>query len=191
MSINAPIDLDALQDKIVADIKAQFPDLQTVEFYREEEREGLPLPAVILDLCEFETVSDNDVGTGQLPVMARFEAEIIFGFRVANVKREVRKFSAALAAWLYKRRWPGHVCDAAEVVGCYPDDFDPKMDKYVVWRVEWTQGLYLGNSVWDNNGKIPLTRLSVSINGGPPVDDWIPQPLPVTNCDGWGKANEP
>jgi hypothetical protein len=160
MDPNSFLDLDALHDAIEASIKAQFPDLQTVEFYRTEERKNLPLPAVLLNLCEFEAEPDMDTGTDQLAVSARFEAEIIFGFRTPNVKREIRKFAAAFAAWLRLRRWPGNTTDAAQVTGCYPDDFDPELDQYEVWRVEWHQVLYLGNNVWTNDGTIP-TRVLV------------------------------
>lgn len=155
---NAFLDLDALHDAIVADIKAQFPDLVTVEFYRTEERHNLPVPAVLLDLCEFENETDLDVGTDQLAVSARFEAQIIFGFKSPNVKMEIRKFTAAFAAWLRLRRWTGISTDAAQVISCHPDEFDPRLDEYEVWCVEWTQGLYLGNSVWeDNSGALPNT----------------------------------
>ncbi len=159
MDPNATLDLNALHDAIEAAIKAQFPDLQTVEFYRTEERKTLPLPAVILDLCEFEGEPDKDPGTDQLAMSARFEAEIIFGFRTPNVKREIRKFAAAFAAWMRLRRWPGISTDAAQVIGCYPDEFDPDLDQYEVWRVEWSQTLYLGDNTWTNDGTIPTTVL--------------------------------
>lgn len=157
MNANTFCDLDALHAAIVEDIKAQFPDLQTVEFYRTDERKGMPLPAVILDLTEFENQPDADPGTEQLAVTARFEAEIIMGFRVPNVKREVRKFAAAFAAWMRLRRFTRENVHTgpAQVIGCYPDDFNPELDQYEVWRVEWSTVLHLGNTVWTNEGTIP------------------------------------
>ncbi len=79
------------------------------------------------------------------------------------MKREIRKFSAAFAAWLRLKRWPGVSTDAAQVIGCYPDEFDPDLDQYEVWRVEWSQVLYLGTNVWTNEGKIP-TQVFVGNN---------------------------
>jgi hypothetical protein len=157
MNANTYVDLGALHDAIVEDIKAQFPDMQTVEFYRTEERKGLQLPAIILNLAEFENEPDIDPGTEQLAVTARFEAEIIMGFRTTNVKLEIRKFAAAIAAWMRKRRFTRENVHTgpAEVIGCYPDDFDPELDQYEVWRLEWAQVLHLGNSVWTNDGTIP------------------------------------
>ncbi|QPB08622.1 hypothetical protein KB681_gp09 [Burkholderia phage Mica] len=164
MDANTDVDLDALHDAIVADIKAQFPDLQTVEFYRTEERkgglEGLPLPAVILNLSEFEPDMEIDPGTQQLAVHARFEAEIIFGFRTPNVKRAIRKFSAAFAAWLRLRRWNGVRTGPAYVVSCGRSDFNPELDQYEVWCVEWTQPVHLGNTIWTNDGTVPTEVLA-------------------------------
>jgi hypothetical protein len=170
---NAFLDLDALHDAITNDIKAQFPDLQLVEFYRTEERAAVPLPAVILDLTEFEADPECDPGTEQLAVNARFEAEIIFGFNSPNVKREIRKFAAAFAAWLRLRRWTGIVTDAAKVMGCYRDDFNPEFDQYEIWRVEWSQVMYLGTNTWTNDGTIPtqvMVGYSPNIGNGHQAD---------------------
>ena len=65
-----------------------------------------------------------------------------------NAKREVRKLAMAFAAWLYLRRWTGIVTDSAHVKGCYRDDFNPDLDQYEVWRVEWTQVMYAGANAW-------------------------------------------
>lgn len=159
MDANTNVDLDALHDAIVADIKAQFPTLQTVEFYRTEERKGgytgLPLPAVILDISEFDPDMEIDPGTEQLAVHARFEAEIIFGFRTPNVKREIRKFAAAFGAWMRLRRWTGVRTGPAYVTSISRSDFNPELDQYEVWCVEWSQPVHLGNTVWNNEGAVP------------------------------------
>jgi hypothetical protein len=179
---NATVDLDALHDAITNAIKAQYPSLVTVEFYRTEERKNLPCPAVLLDLTEFENEPDLDVGTGQIAMSARFDAEIVFGFKTPNVKREIRKFAASFASWLYLRRWEGITSDAAKVVGCYKDEFDPRMDEYEVWRVEWTQVLYLGCNAW-NDTSAPLT-----VGTGYPADGTA---LTTTADDGTAVPFEP
>lgn len=157
MNANTFVDIDALHDAIVDDIQAQYPDILTVEFYRTDERKGMQLPGIIIDLTEFEAEPDIDPGTEQLAVCARFEAEIIFGFRTPNVKREIRKFSAAFASWMRLRRFTRTNVHTgpAQVIGCYRDEFNPELDQYEVWRVEWTQVLHLGTSVWTNEGTVP------------------------------------
>jgi hypothetical protein len=159
MDANTNVDLDALHDAIVADIKAQFPSIQTVEFYRTEERKGglvgLPLPAIILDLSEMEPDMEIDPGTEQLAVHARFEAEIIFGFQTPDVKRAIRKFAAAFGAWLRLRRWTGVRTGPAYVTSMHRSEFNPELDQYEVWCVEWTQPVHLGDTVWTNDGTVP------------------------------------
>jgi hypothetical protein len=167
---NATLDIGALHDAIVSDIKTQFPSLATVEFYRSDtERKGMTLPAVLLSLSEFESEIDDDPGTDQLAVNARFEAEIIFGFRTANVNLEVRKFAAAFAAWLRLRRWTGIITDAAKVMGAYPDEFTPALDEYVVWRVEWSQVLYLGTSEWTDTSGAITTGTQIFVGEDPNI----------------------
>ena len=159
MDANTNVDLDALHDAIVADIKAQFPDIVTVEFYRTEERKGtlagLPLPAIILDLSEFEPDMEIDPGSEQLAVHARFEAEIIFGYRTPDVKRAIRKFAAAFSAWLRLRRWNGVRTGPAYVTSVHRSDFNPDLDQFEVWCVEWSQPVHLGNTIWTNDGTVP------------------------------------
>ncbi len=175
---NTEIDFSELEEAIVRDIKAAFPGLATVEFYREDRTE-LPLPAVLLEMVEWERDEDRDPGTEQLPIIANFEAEIIVSFRRVEgrkAKAEVRRLANALAAWMHNRRWTypdGRLNDSGKpktmptgpvmVSGAYPDDFQglengrkgEKLDKYEVWRLPWQQSVHLGKTVWTNDGETP------------------------------------
>lgn len=165
---NTEIDLDTLHAAIVADIKAAFPALKTVEFYRED-RKTLPLPACLLELSELDAIPDDDPGTEQLAVMAKFEAELIISFRTVKAKQSIRKLAAALSAWLRMRRWtnasgttPKLPTGEAIVIGAYPDDFNPLhrdgdggLDQFEAWRVEWQQRIHLGKSTWIDEGDTP------------------------------------
>lgn len=153
--------LDAVHDGIVAAIKAQFPDLKTVEAYRLERR-NLPTPACLIELTEMDA-SDMDPGTEQMAVDARFEAKLVIGFRQGckNPKLEIRKLAAAVTAFVRLQRW-GCPIGPAEVIGAYPDDFDPELDQFECWRVEWRQVIHLGESVWKdwNEGEVPTPAYS-------------------------------
>ncbi len=173
MNANTNIDLSVVHDAIVADIKAAFPNLQTVEFYRED-RKSLVTPACLLELTELEADPDNDPGTEQLAVLAKFEAELVIGFRpqagsMAKAKLSIRMLAAALEAWLRMRRWTNPADPAkklptgeAMVIGAYQDDFsvmgrrqDQDLSQFEVWRVEWQQRLHLGETVWTDEGVTP------------------------------------
>lgn len=173
MNANTEIDLEVLEAAIAADIKAQFPDLRTVEFYRDD-RKTIPVPAVLLELVEWEADEENDPGTEQLAVLANFEAEIIIGFRGTpqrKAKAAIRALASAIGAWMHNRRWndpnnPGKKLPTGpvQIVGAYPDDFagmgagqrDTGLDKFETWRVTWQQKVHLGQSVWKDTGTTPV-----------------------------------
>ena len=181
MNANTEVDLGVLHDAIVADIKAQFPQLVTVEFYREDRKE-LPKPACLLELTELEALPDDDPGTEQLAVMAKFEAELVIGFRTPKAKQSIRLLAAALAAWLRKRRWtnysgttPKLPTGPADVIGAYQDDFsvmghqrDQALEQFEIWRVEWQQIVHLGKTVWTDEGETPSdVFVQGHVNGNP------------------------
>jgi hypothetical protein len=147
---NTVTTLDAVHTGIVEAIRAQFPDLTTVEAYRLD-RTSLPLPACLIEMTEMEATDGIDPGTEQLAVTARFEARLVLGFRQGankNAKLEIRKLAAAVAAFARLQRW-GCPIGAADVIGAYPDDFDPELEQYECWRVEWTNRIHLGESIWN------------------------------------------
>jgi len=153
-------DLAALHQAIVDAIAAQFPSMQTVADYRED-RTNLPMPAILVELEDFEAAPDDNPGTEQLMVFARFAATIVIGFRTESAKREIRRLAAALGVFVHRNRWGtahGYV-GPAEVLTITPDEFDPEMDRVEVWRVEWRQMLALGDGVWVNDGSLPTEIL--------------------------------
>ncbi len=152
------LDLDALHDGIRGSIAAAFPDLATVEDYREDRR-SLPLPAVLIELVDMEPDPDLDAGTEQLGVVLRFELQIVIGFRAPNAKREIRKLAAALAQHVNGQRW-GQRVGPARVTDITREDFAPELDKYEVWRIEFEQTGAIGNSVWTNDGTTPREVLT-------------------------------
>lgn len=151
------IDLDELTDAIVASIASAFPVFQTVEAYREDRR-SLPAPACLVQLVDLEPDPAADPGTEQLAVVARFEAQVVLGFREANARRAAPKLAAALALHIQRKRW-GLPVEAATVTAIEPDDFSPELDQFEVWRVDWQQIVHLGPSVWTNDGILPTEIL--------------------------------
>lgn len=178
MNADTHINLEVLHDAIVSDIKAAFPQLSTVQFYQDdpEERKTLPIPACLLTMDELDVDMDIDPGTEQLAVRAHFEAHfIVSSIRNPRAKLAVRTLAAAFMAWMRLRKWTNPEnpekklpTRAARVIGGYPDDFHPEMDKYEVWRVEWEQVIHLGESVWNDEG---ITPSQVFFNWSPEIGD--------------------
>ena len=158
------LDLSALHDSILDAIRGQFPDLQTVEDY-DADRKDLQVPAVLLELVDMEGAPDDDPGTGQLPVVTKWAARVVFAFHQENVKREIRQLAGALGVLVHQNRW-GHRVSPAQVTVIGPDAFDPAFDKFEVWAVEWDQQVDLGANVWAGEGVTPQT---VSVGYAPDI----------------------
>jgi hypothetical protein len=179
MSVETEIGLATLHQAIVADIAAKFPDMKTVEFDRDDtDRKPIPpskLPACLLELPEFEPAPEDDMGTGQFPVHARFEAYLIIGFRTPAAKMEIRLVAASFAAWLHTRRWTNPADQAhkiptgpALVTACERDEFHPALDNCEVWRVEWVQTIFLGENEFQHwTGTVPQAMVSTAPEIGP------------------------
>lgn len=162
---NTVTTLDAVHAGIVSALQAQFPALH-VEAYRLD-RKTLPVPACLIELTELEA-GDMDPGTEQQAVSARFEAKLVIGFRqgLNNPKLEIRKLAAAVTAFVRLQRW-GCPIGPAEVIGAYPDDFDPELDQFECWRVEWQQVIHLGETVWTDGTAPDRVFVGFTPNTGP------------------------
>ncbi len=122
------LDLDLLHDAVIATIKVQFPALVSVEDYGAD-RKDLGIPAVLVELIDMEPDPDSDPGTEQLPVMSKWVARIVMGFRTPNVKREIRKLAGALGVLVHQNRW-AQAISPAQVTYIGPDAFDPDYDRF-------------------------------------------------------------
>lgn len=151
------VKIEELHGLIKAQVKAAFPDFKTVEFYRDDETQLMPTPACLMAMTEVEPTEDN-YGTGQWPVLLRFEAHIVMAHRGPTTKMEVRKAAMALATWLHQLRHFGQG-DEIQVIACEPDEFAPVADKFMAWRVEFVVGAAIGETAWKNDGTIPTDVL--------------------------------
>ena len=139
------IEIDAFHESVLAAIRAAFPAFQDVADYPREPGK-IPTPACYLQMVEANPAPDR--GTDQLALTLRFEALVIYGFKVEKSKRSVRGAAVALAAFIRSRRW-GEYAGPATVEGIQADGFSPELDAYNVWRVDWTQEVVIGDNVWE------------------------------------------
>lgn len=152
MNADTEVDLDTLHQAVVDAIAAAMPQFRSVQSYPSS-RAALPLPAVLVDLEDFEADPDADPGTEQLAVVARFRARVILGMSTADLQRQVRKAATSVANVVHLNRW-GLPVGPARVTVIAPDAFDPDFDQYEVWGVEWGQSVHLGASVFEE-GVLP------------------------------------
>jgi hypothetical protein len=158
MNVDAGTTITALHTAIQATIKARLPWLKTVDHYPEDRTPPKPsqMPALFFELVETEPADMEDPGTGQLAQNALFEAFIFMDYKQGGkkAKLEIRERAAEFALLAHQQRWGGR-CEAAHSIAMHPDDSDPEMDKYEIWRVEWQQVIYLGTSIWTDTGNTP------------------------------------
>lgn len=155
---NTEITIEQMQDAITTSIAAHFPALKAVALYDEDDRDGKPLPAVFVEIEDFEGAPDANPGTEQTAVQLRISARIVIGFRTAKAKTEIRKLAAAMAHFVNLNRW-GLPVSPAEFLVAGPDDFEPGLDQFETWRVEWQQIVHLGESVWESDDTTPTEIL--------------------------------
>lgn len=158
MNRDAQVDLAALHDAIRDQLAAEFPQFNLVDCYIDthDELQADDLPALIFELVDMETAEDRDPGTEQWAVMSRWAARVILPYRTPQARLAARVLAANLATYLHKRnRWAGMKGGEIMVEGAFPDDFAPELDRFEVWRVEWSQCLHIGPTVFTDDGVIP------------------------------------
>lgn len=168
------VDLTILHDTIEHKLKAQFPQFKIVEFYREEEERRAPkkefLPALLLDLPEFELDLENDAGSEQLPLIARFEARLIDTFDQDKAKLKIRTLATQLAYYMFKNKRFHALNNVAvgpvSVDAVTQDDFFPELDRFEVWRVDFSMQILIGDNIWKQTGEVPTPVYSHSPNIG-------------------------
>lgn len=156
---------------VLAQIRAQFPDLATVADYRElgEDQEKLPLPAVLVEMTDMDwSGPEANDGTDRVPVDTVWDITIVMGFRTPEVGRALRDFAAALAVFVHGNRWGLREVEPAVFTAAGVHDFSPVLTNYQAWRVEFRQTVYLGVNVWENAGTVPEAFFSWSPEIGVP-----------------------
>lgn len=160
------VDLLALYAAIEHEFKTRYPMLQTVEFHRGTDgadRLEIPVPALLLEDETMEPNQEANAGDETTDTTFSFSAYLILSnVRNPQVRKEIRVLAADMVSFINQRRWKdatGKVIqtDPATVTVAERDNFDPSLDKYEVWRIDWQQAMTLGVSVWKSDDIPPGT----------------------------------
>ncbi len=175
----AGVNFDQLHDVIEEKLRTQFPVFKLVQFYRDEEERKAPstqeLPALLLELTSFDVDIDGDAGTEQLPLIARFEARIIDTFNQRRAKINVRKLAAAVALYIFQNKhFTGlgrYGVGVSSLEDISEDAFFPELDRFEVWRVDFSTHIVVGENVWTESGETPTPVFSYAPEIGAAHED--------------------
>lgn len=132
--------LKALHEAIERDMRVKLPTIKRIEAYPRLGQK-IETPLIAIELNEFEPGHDD--GTGDVPLIARMQARVVFDPIEEGAELAVREVAARVAMVVHGNTWelpitPGKVVQVAE------DPFRPQLDTYCVWLVEWTHEFGLG-----------------------------------------------
>ena len=109
-------------------------------------------PAVFLDLVELDPMSDP--GTGQLRLDAQWEARLVMSTKTPKFLQV--GLVAEIITALHKHHWPEQDIGQAKIKHVSIDHFQPHLEGQQIWLIEWMQMIQLGDSMWSDEGILPL-----------------------------------
>jgi hypothetical protein len=140
-----PLSLDLFFATVEQHIGEQLSGLQTIATWPDI-RDRVRLPALFLELGEVEP--GTDPGTGLVGLVCRMEAYIIVAAELPRHHHQAAQLATQLAVLLRMQHWELDDVEPAEFMQAGPDWTKPELDGYTVWKVDWTQTLYLGQEEW-------------------------------------------
>ena len=155
--------LDQIHTDIIArlapDLSAQ--GLQTLEAYPELQR-SVALPAVLLELSE---LAPDDFSDATVGFQARFTAYCIVDPIPDTADMDVRNLAAEVATRIIQEQDFGNaaVMERAEVLSIGPNEWKPELDGYLVWAVQFSLGVSVGEGYWrfDPAPGVAVTTITV------------------------------
>ncbi|MCA8196165.1 hypothetical protein [Burkholderia vietnamiensis] len=132
--------LKGLHEAIERDMRVKLPTIKRIEAYPRLGQK-IETPLIAIELNEFEPGHDD--GTGDVALIARMQARVVFDPIDDGAELAVREVAARVAMVVHGNTWelpitPGKVVQVAE------DPFRPQLDTYCVWLVEWTHEFGIG-----------------------------------------------
>lgn len=176
-----PVTLDEATDGIVAALAAHLGEsVATVVAYpddpdeqEDEERARLPMPAVTVELAEWEPTPDANTSTGQTILTLRWRVRAIVDKIQPRARRRVRDLGLRITHFCRDNRF-GLPIHPAEIISGAPDDYTPGLDDLEVWAVDFTTVARFGSMTLDPEVPVPPeVYLGLAPDIGPPhVEDY-------------------
>jgi len=161
--------IDDLTEAILESFRG-ISGVQTSEIHPDD-LTGLVFPAVLLKE-NFIELAPSD-GTDRLALELNYLAEVVVRRTKSTAEKDARNLAISLLHNINQAGSRGlSGVENPEILQAEPDPFKEqgrgKKDQgYVVWSVEWKHIVYLGESIWDEDGKVTEILVGTSPKVGP------------------------
>lgn len=124
---------------------------------------GLNTPAVYFTINSWEQAGGNE---GQLNVDLSCDLFVVVDSAGAGITRPeifLRTAAADITQWIDGQRFGLTQIEPAVFTAAERDEFDPRMDDYLVWRISFTQSAALGSDPFARAGS-PLSSVWLGVS---------------------------
>lgn len=132
--------IDALLAAIKLGIETDFSSIATVDFtadIHDRLRGSIDVPAVLIDCVRFPVLDDSMV-QGEIRATAQAALFILVDFKRTNAQSFARSLALQLGRFMHRKHWSVSGALPTMVSNIEKDDFAPELDRFEVWRVDFT-----------------------------------------------------
>lgn len=140
------VHLDSYHAAVSDHIAAELPWLKSVDDYPEQ-FEKLSTPCAFFGVVDWDRAEDQRM-TGELSVVLSCQLLVVFGQAGQVSSKAVRNAAMAMSVKIDEQRF-GLEVDPAQFVSAAPWAFDPDLDQYVVWAVNFVHQIEVGEDQFD------------------------------------------
>jgi len=128
-------------------------------------------PAFISEVTGIDPASENrgSIGTSQFAADVSFSSYIILSYNhTGNAKLAVREMACRVLLHLQTNSFDLVGVTGAEIIQSEPDEFSVEpggsgggqQQQYEVWRIDWRVGILLGENMWKEEDRDPITEVN-------------------------------
>ncbi len=164
--------LDDYHDAVIEKISTDMPWLTSVDNYPEQLGK-LDTPCAFFGVVDWDRASDQRM-TGELSIELSCQLLIVFGQEGEVSSKAVRNASMFASIKIDENRF-GLNAEPAQFVSAEPWAFDPDLDQYVVWAVNFRHEIEVGEDQFDLVPDFLPTDVNVAQapkNGADHLDDY-------------------
>ncbi|MCX4025169.1 hypothetical protein [Spartinivicinus marinus] len=153
-------ELTQLHNQMLATLGQHFDKkIDRIQVYSPSQ--SIESPAIYLG--SHELTVEKQQWDGRHLLHSEWFALCVLSIQTPNVDIEIRQFATEIMLVLNnhdKNRWSlADQVSEPKMIQSRPAIFNPDADGYEAWEVSWQQSLYIGDSIWLDEGTPPTTVL--------------------------------